>query len=291
MLVCLLFFTIALSACSVQTIPSRPPLSADEIKGLNSKLEHLANANLQAWVDQDSDLMRQIYTEDAVHHDANTDLITGLEDMIQFSKSWRTYFPKYESRLEDTFIDQTDGFYVEASWGWSLECYMVRPTSDNPIINYMWLTLRDGKIAVWWLFYAENTCKNIPFDAKLLQDYVDAWSSGDPQTVSDLYAEGAIRQDSLFGESLQGNQAINQYASDFFSWYPGVRLTLLNSFGELPKEIKRGGVYSVQVSDQSGKPCEVKMLVVLEPDESEQRIAQEWVFYNADSLIACGWAQ
>jgi hypothetical protein len=236
--------------------------------------------------------MRQIYTEDVVHHDANADLITGLENMIQFSKYWRTVFPRYESRVEDTFIDKTDGFYREASWGWSLECYMPQPsTSDNPIINYMWLTIRDSNIAFWWLFYDQGVCPMIPFDAKLLQAYADAWSSGNPKTVASLYAEDAVRNDTLFEANQQGNQAINQYAAKFFAWYPDAQLTLQQSFGELPREIKRGGVYSLQAKHSTGQACEVKMLVVMEPDETDEKIAQEWLYYNANSLIACGWAR
>jgi len=59
-------------------------------------------------------------------------------------------------------------------------------------------------------------------------DYAKAWSSGNLETVANLYAVGAIRQDTLFKENQQGNPAINKYASDFFGWYPGVHLTLLN---------------------------------------------------------------
>jgi hypothetical protein len=33
------------------------------------------------------------------------------------------------------------------------------------------------------------------------------------------------------------------------------------------------------------------MLVVMEPDETDEKIAQEWLYYNANSLIACGWAR
>ncbi len=184
-------------------------------------------------------------------------------------------------------------FLLEENWGWEPECITKDiSSSDNPYINYDWLTLRDGKIAYWWLFYDKDICAaTIPFDSKLLQDYADVWSSGNPQAIVSLYAEDAIRQDTLFNENQQGNQAINKFATNFVNWYPGVRLSLVDEFGELPQQLKRGGVYSVQVSDPNGNPCEVKMLVVLEPDESQQKIAQEWLFYNADSLIACGWAQ
>jgi hypothetical protein len=157
----------------------------------------------------------------------------------------------------------------------------------------MWLTLRDGKISYWWLFYDQEVfhAGELDFDQKMLQDYAAAWSSGDAQAVTSLYSTDAVRKDNLFGEKQQDSAAIQEYAQKFFSWYPGIRLSLLQSFGEYPKLEKRGGVYALNVTDRAGKPCEVQGLILLEPDSSGQKIAQEWVFYQADSLIACGWAR
>jgi ketosteroid isomerase-like protein len=287
------FLTFLISAGCKQQRMARSPLSADNIQALSSELGRLSIANIQAWINKDATLMRQIYTEEVVHHDANVELIKGLENMIQFTNIWKSYFPNYNARVGDTFIDKNDGVYLEESWGWTPECSSKDiSSSNNPNINYSWLTLRDGKISYWWMFYGKDTCPAmIPSDSKLLQDYAGVWSSGKPQTIASLYAEDAIRQDSLFNENQEGNQAISEFAKNFINWYPGVRLTLLDEFAEGPKVIKRGGVYSIQISDPGGKPCEVKMLVVLEPDATQSKIAKEWVFYNADSLIACGWAQ
>jgi len=292
LLACLIILLLVTSGCKQQSTP-RTRLSIEEVKSLSDEFERLSYANLQSWVSNDFDKMRQIYTEDAVVNDANVEGSKGVEEVISLAKMFTSYFPNYENRLAGTFIGRGEGFYIEELWGWIPNCLSTyTSSSDNPDRAFMWLTLNDEKIAYWWIFYGEEICSaTMPFDSNLLRNYANVWSSGNPKSVAGLYTADAIRQDTLFIENQQGNTAINAYATKFFDWYPGVHLTLLESFGELPREIKRGGVYSIQVSDLSGKPCDVKMLVVLEPDETQAKIAQEWVFYNADSLIACGWAQ
>jgi len=275
------------------TIP-RLPLSADEVKALSTEFEGITNENLQAWDKRDFDQMPQIYAEDIVFNDVNQELYKGIDGIISLAKSMLSYFPLYENRLVGTFIGHDDGFYIEDSWGWAPYDYKSNIfSSDYPLKNFMWLTLRDGKISYWWLFYGEEvfSVQEKPFDSKIQQDYAGAWSSGDSEAVASLYTPEALRQDTLFSENQQGNSAIKAFATHFFAWHPGVHLTLSETFGEFPKVIKRGGIYTVSVSDPSGQPCDVNMLVLLEPDESQQKIAQEWLFYNADSLIACGWAQ
>jgi hypothetical protein len=44
------------------------------------------------------------------------------------------------------------------------------------------------------------------------------------------------------------------------------------------------------VKDTEGNPCEIRAVVILTPDK-EGKIQSQEVFYNADSLIACGWAK
>jgi ketosteroid isomerase-like protein len=274
------------------TIP-RPALSADEVKTIATEFEMITNAHLQSWANRDYDQMRQVYTEDIVHHDLNNaETFKGISSVISMAQLFLDIFPDYENRLVSTFVGQDDGFYIEDSWGWTPDDNIKTIfSSDHPLKNYMWMTLRDGKISYWWLFYDEEVFLYGDWPSKLMQDYADAWSSGDSEAVASLYTPEAIRQDTLYGENQQGYSAIKAFATHFFAWYHSVHLTLEGTFGEYPEVIKRGGIYKVSVSDPGGQPCDVKMLVLLEPDESQQKIAQEWVFYNADSLIACGWAQ
>lgn len=290
---CIIVLMLVTTGCKQQTTP-RPPLSANEVKTIDAEFERIANEYHQFSSNKDYDLMRQVFTEDIVHHDQNAELAKGKNDVVSMMSMFFSEFPDFETRTANTYVGHDDGFYVEDAWGMVPVDYVKNIfSSDHPLKNYSWLTLRDGKISYWWLFWGEEvfSAGDLPFDRKLLQDYADAWSSGDSEAVASLYTSEAIRQDTLFSENQQGNSAIKAFATHFFAWYPSVTLTLLETFGEFPKVIKRGGIYTVSVSNTSGKPCDVSMLVLLEPDKSGQKIAQEWVFYNADSLIACGWAQ
>ncbi len=289
---CLIILIFVAAGCQQNT--PRPALSAKEVGTLATQLTNLTNLHLQAWANRDEDLLRQIYTEDFVHHDLGQDLVKGNDSVISFMKDFRNAVPDYQNRLGNVFIGQNDGVYSEDTWGWVPMDFVKNVfSSDHPMRHYMWMTIRDGKFSYWWLFYGEEvfSAGNLPFDEKLMRDYADAWSSGDVEKVANLYTPEATRLDTLFSEDQQGTTAIKEYATNFFTWYPGVNLSLLESFGEFTRVIKRGGEYSIHVSDLNGNPCDVKMVVVLEPDETQAKIAHEWVFYNADSLIACGWAQ
>ncbi len=289
-----LILSFFLQSCSqaAQKAASRKVLQVGEVKSISAEFHRLADAARQATIDRDFAAMKnEIYSDDAVHHDGNMELTHSGLGMVSLLKTWITYFPDYGSRPVSYHIGRTDGFYMEESWNWS----NVSPnyTQDDPMINYMWFTLREGKISYWWMFYGRKSMERdgYGYDEKLLEDYAAAWSSGDAKTAADLYAADAVRTDSLFEETQQGNAAIQQFASSFFTWYPGIKLTLLNTFAEGPQPIKKGGVYTMSVTDQSGAPCQVEALILLEGDQSEQKITHEWVFYQAESLIKCGWAK
>jgi hypothetical protein len=310
-LACFLFSTAILAACSAQSIavtPSplptntplpptaipptpttipRPLLSADKVKTLSAELERISNAHFQAWMNRDPDLRRQIYTVDVHFHADNKEWVHTLNEMIAFETSFASENPNLECRLVDTFIGSEDGFVRDDCWNaWGT-------TKDNPELSYDWFTLRNGKISYWWTFTSDENLATLDpptiVDQKLLQDYATAWSSGDPEEVASLYDPETVRSDSLYGESQQGSSTVKEFATKFFTWYPGVRLELLQSFGENPISIKNGGEYVFHVFDQAGQLCDVSAIILLEP--SQDKIIKEWVFYNADSLIACGWAQ
>lgn len=293
-LVAPLILSFFLQGCgqTAQKVPSRRVLQAGEVKSISAEFHRLSDAVRETTLDRDFDAMKnEIFTEDAVHHDGNMELATTKGGMVSLLKQFILFYPDYNSRPVSYHIGRTDGVYMEESWNWS----NVEPnyTQDAPMINYMWFTLREGKISYWWMFYGHKSMERdgIDYDEKLLKDYAAAWSSGDAKTAAGLYTADAVRTDSLFEETQQGNAAVQQFASSFFTWYPGVQLTLLNTFAEGPKPIKKGGVYTMSVTDLSGAPCQIETLILLEGDQSEQKITHEWVFYQADSLIKCGWAQ
>ena len=281
----LLVLIVVIAGCKPKS--SRPPLSADEVKTIAAVFEKVSSAHIQAWNSHDINLIGQLYTDDITYYETgNFPDANGTHEVSNIINMVLQGNPNYEGRQIDTFIGHEDGFDICEIWNWS------ESTKENPYHAYDWFTLRDSKIAAWWLFWDSETSVALKksIDQKPLQDYATAWSSGDKETVASLYDPKVFRQDSLYGENQQGNSAIKEFATNFFAWYPGVRLELQQSFKQccaLPPKI--GGEYAIHVSDQAGKPCDVRAIILLEVPHD--KITKEWVFYNADSLIACGWAK
>jgi len=201
-----------------------------------------------------------------------------------------TLLPQYEERLVERFIGRED--WVGATQYWNANVF----TKEHPGWEYDQIRIRNGRTYYWRLFYDPEYLANegVTLDTQLLQDYAAAWSSGDPQKVAAFYPQAAEREDALFGDLQQGRDAIRAFSTDFFTWYPGVSVELLRPFGEtLSNEITSdpkimlGGIFAVHVKKADGSPCDVLMLVLLETDKSG--VVGERLYYNADSIIACGW--
>jgi ketosteroid isomerase-like protein len=268
------------------TIP-RPPLSADEVKTLAAAFDKISNAHIDAWNKHDINLLRQLYTDDIVlYYEGNTPNNNGIDSVVANDVGALSENPQLAGRLDDTYIGRAQGFGIFENW--NVEGF----NEQNPAIKYNWFTLQDGKMSEWWQFrdavyYGKQ---GLTFDFTPLKYYETAWSSGDAEKVASLYNPQVVRQDTLFGENQQGSTAVKEFATNFFAWYPGVRLELLKSFELfLSDPVMEGGVYAIHVSDKAGKPCDVRAIILLEVPQD--KITKEWVFYNADSLIACGWAQ
>jgi hypothetical protein len=291
---CLIILMLVTTGCKQQTTP-RPPLSADEVKTKSAEIQRISSANLDAWNKHDTDLMRPLLTNDLMYYEkGNSPDTTNSSHYISLVNSVFNTAPDYECRQLEIFIGREGGFDIQEIWNW------MRSTKENPYLGYDRYVLKDGKISSMWLFWGSDVYERlfiplfgatkVTFTQKPLQDYASAWSSGDPGTVASLYAPKVVRQDTLFNENQHGISAVKKFATNFFNWYPGVSFELLQSFklgGSKP--VNTGGVYTIHVSDQAGKPCDVKSIIVLEL--SQDKIINEWLFYNADSLIACGWAQ
>jgi len=271
------------------TIP-RPPLSAEEVKTIAAEFDKVSSAHMDAWNKHDRNLMVILYTSDITYHEDGIEPMRSGQTSVLWLQSYvLQHWPDYAVRSLDTFIGREDGFDVMEMWNW------MGATKENPFTGYYWYTLRNGKISDLWLFWGSEAFTkiyipeaNATFTDKPLQDYALAWSSGDLQTIASLYATDVVRQDTLYKENQQGSSAVKEFAAQFFAWYPGVRLELLQPF-KLDETGMTGGVYAIHVTDQAGMPCDVRAVILLEL--AEEKITKEWIFYNANSLVACGWAQ
>jgi ketosteroid isomerase-like protein len=282
LLTCLIILMLVSTGCQQQA--SRT-VSADEVKKLSTVLDQLSDKAIQAYNSHDLDQVRQVYTEDVLVYESN-EKCNGVDCMLHTADWIFSNAPQFGiQKRGDAYISGEDGFLQQDFLNFSA-------IPENPIIHsFVWVKPQEGKASYWRSFVSSDffTSREMPFDPTILNDYTTAWSSGDAQTVADLYNTDAVREDSLFGENQQGSSAMKDFAADFVNKYPGISLELLQSFGETGEVKTLGGVYAMHVTDQNSKPCDVQALIVLEPNNG--KISKETVFYQPDSLIACGWAR
>ncbi len=281
------------------TAGPRPPISAADVRAIAAPFDKLSKAYIQAWNTHDIENMRRLLVDDLSSYEASNNPKPYAQNLLTANSMVLDEEPNFEGRQAGIFINRDSAFDIWEMWNYNAD---VRPSSpEDPIVAFDWYTLRDGKIATMWLMWESEFLKasfgvmGVRLYGEVLQSYGNAWSSGDPQAVAELYAPDAVRHDALFGADQTGPAAIQKFASSFFSGYPGLRFERLQSFqlGE-SKPVKTGGLYVLHTQDQAGKPCDIRTIILLEAlildDRSAGKLINEWWFYEPDSLIACGWA-
>jgi uncharacterized protein (TIGR02246 family) len=127
----------------------------------------------------------------------------------------------------------------------------------------------------------------------LTSAYARAWSSADTAAVGKLYAPDAVREDMVFGDREESRDEIAAFASRFREWYPDATFGVVAPYGVGTPAVAGRPVVAAELtiaaSDAGGRPCTVKAAVYLETKGG--LIASERVYYDADSLIGCGWAK
>ena len=262
----------------------RAVLSASELRTLAAAFDKVAGGQIQGWNSHDMQAIRNLYTEGIVHFDGfpryeGIDAVMGMATMMLGT------FPQFSGRLGDTYIARQDGVAVWQLWN------MFNFTEGNPGVEYDLIQTEAGRISYWRLFYTRALMEQVggSIDKQSVTNFGSAWSSGDPAAVAALYTDNAVREDTLFGEHIQGRAAIQAFAGNFFSWYPKAQWELIQAFGETSPGAVQGGAFAVHVTDAEGKACAVKILMLLE--KSSSGISSEKDYYNADSLVACNWAR
>ena len=282
----------ALTACAkVSEVPPREPISAAEVKRIASEVETITNAKVEAWNSGDFEAIQALYTDDIVFTEVTMDVhIVGIDDFMEMARGFIQSFPTLRRQVTNHFIGLEDSFATIDYWSFSLGGHPFTPSDP-----YLWVHLsqiRGDRYSSWTLFEgpefiekrADVIVDKSRFDEArlLLSSYASAWSSGDANLVGKLYADSAIRKDTIFQESQQGSEAMSSFARSFFAWYPGARWTLLQTFGEWAGESPTiGGTYKVEVSDATNQPCEVLVAVLLKA--SEGKITNETLYYEPDS--------
>ncbi len=305
-LVCLrmsmiLIFSMLLSACaglSDEPLPPRAPLSSHDVTQTVDTFKAITAANVDAWNAKDLDAIGDILTEDIHFVDVSgDDDLKGITQVVTMARIFCAMFPELQRQATSHYIGVEEGIAIYDYWNWKI--YSIEYTREEPFIYVFLFETRENLISSWRLFegidalekhfISETASQEIQ---SVLFSYSSAWSSMDANAVSDMYGKDAIRQDALFGESQQGSKAIKAFAESFFAWYPEAQWTPLEMFGEKgfrdkPQAI--GSSYAIEITDQSGEPCQVMVVVLLHVLDG--KIVQEDLYYEPDSLIQCGWAE
>lgn len=228
-----------------------------------------ANALVQSRNEQDPALLSPIQREHVLFHSLTN--------------------PDYEARLESTYLSRHGGVVVAEAWNGEPLTAGTSWTEELPLTEFHQIDLGGGEIVSRQVLYGQefHTAAGLALDREILDTYAAAWSSGDPDNVASLYTLKAVRYEALLWGVQTGNPAIKAFARDFFSAYPGARWELLQIFGEVSEAIKIGGIFAIHLPRSFGRTCDIHTLVVLQPEGDQ--VAEEWVYYQADSLLKCRW--
>lgn len=284
LLLILLVLVFILSSCGGKVISPQIP-EVDLVVDWADTCQEVYAGQIAAWDSREADQLREVYTEDIVHFDGGT--IEGIDDVVFMARTLWMFLDDWGMEAGRTYISESDCFGVWANWGFG------GFTEDNPRMEYDLVDIEDGKIYFWRLFYDEDWDFE-PINFSLLENFAAGWSSGDSLAVSDLYAEDALLEDSLFGISGSGMEEIQMIAGGFWKEHPSATWELVASFSEGPNPNQPdfvpadGGIYQVTSKRDSGENCRVEVAVILTPD-LEGRIANQQTMYSAYDLIECGW--
>ena len=299
---CRMFFiallVITVTSCRMKpAVAPREPASIAEVERIARTFERVAAAHVDAWFPGDTDggaeAVRALYTEDIVHQDQTFDAhIAGIDELAELASNFVLFFPSAETEVAGQFIGTEDSLVSYEIWDFRLEGHGF--TRDDPLVEVDLLETREGLISHWRLFYGLDSIESFRASdmratdeaRALLASYASSWSSKEPSKIAGLYASDAVREDTIFGERQEGRGAIASFADSFFASYPGAQWDLLLAFGDgKGEDPMTGGVFAITVGEGA---CEVRTAVLLKA--SEDRIVHESVYYEPDSLIACGWA-
>ncbi len=282
---------ISLVACS--GAKPLPTLDASQISAVSRRCQDLADATIKAWGGHQADALRQFYTDDIVHYDGSP-LYKGINAVVEMAKGLMGQMP-------ESGHNESGQVYVSAE-----ECVdtwrfrgLFGFSQDNPGTEYDLLQFRDGKISFWRLFYDQTFYQDFfgrstYIKQDLLSQFAAAWSSGSLAEVRHLYSPEIQVDDTLFGYSVTGKEALMGYVNSFLARSPGAKWELIKPFAEQQSGIEplasHGGIFGITVKDAAGNPCTIETAVILTPDTDGKIIAQK-IFYNAHTLIDCSWAK
>jgi ketosteroid isomerase-like protein len=287
LLFCGLLILISLSLSSCASYPLTP-LPEAEVVELADSCREIYTEQIDAWISADYDRVRDVYTEDVVHFDGGP-VFVSVDEVVEMARWMNLFLSDYTQDAGDTYISASDCLGTWLLWG------AKGLTEEDPRREFDLIETRDGKISFWRLFYGEKF-DFAPINKDLLSQFAETLPTGRSRAMKEIYAEDAVLVDSLFGVEAQGLDEILGYTAGFKKAYSVKGWELLIPFSEVidsdaaPPDFipSHGGVYRITSTDDQGDICYVNAVVILTPNQ-EGKISQQLVYYQADSLIECGW--
>ncbi|MCV2396039.1 hypothetical protein OEB99_17135 [Actinotalea sp. M2MS4P-6] len=115
------------------------------------------------------------------------------------------------------------------------------------------------------------------------ESLTDAWTSADPVRIAALYAADGFRDDPFAGLAPNHDATVAWFA-DLTGAYDSIALSLdtLDASALGP-----AATYELRLVDGTTE-CSMRLASVWNLDD-EGRVTREWLYYDPDTLNACGW--
>lgn len=285
---------LLLSSCT-QSEPLET-LDAGEVESLGRHCAQVYGAQIDAWDSKDPENLKEVYTDDIIHFDGEPAFV-GIEEVISMAWNVVMFMPGWGMDAGETYISNDLCLGTWVNWN------LFGISQDEVGHEYDLHEMRNGKFSFWRLFYDQRFWEAFDdseyIDQEFLSNFVASWSSGDSADLLNLYAKDAELEDTLFGYSITGHEAIQDYASKFMAKSDDSSWGSIDTFAESEASpafreqypiASHGGIFAITVPDVDDNACEIRFAVILTPNE-EGLIQSQQIFYNADTLIDCGWAQ
>ena len=303
LIIMIVFLTFPQSSCRAPRTPTveqeyepvMPVLEEDVVLQKAQFCSDLIHAHIDGWDSRDIEQLKQMYTDDIVHFDA-IPLYVGIEEVAEMAEGMWRAFPEWEMAAGNTYISEGECLGEWINWG------VFTLTEDEPGLEFDLISHHDGKIYYWRAFYdamfLDIFGHSVQLKQDILQKFGSAWSAADLEEITELYSDEASITDPLFQVSIVGSEAISNYINNYFRQFPDVEWILQYPFAEdysyqLEKEDSpyhpQGGVYSITIGNPDNTSCKIRAVVILTLD-NDDRIINQSIYYDAESVVKCGLA-
>lgn len=111
-----------------------------------------------------------------------------------------------------------------------------------------------------------------------------AWDSRDPAEIGAIYADRATRHDGFVADR-QGREQIADWHALLFDVHPSADLAITEEYAS---GLGPGALYTLTMQAE-GAACTMELAAVWDLDD-DGLIENEYVYYDAGTVLSCGWA-